>query len=91
MAKKQVHVLYSGNVQGVGFRFTCINIAHELEITGWVKNTSGGGVELVAEADEYTLKDMLARIDREFSRYIDNADIQWLETEDKSKDFVVKF
>ncbi len=88
---KQVHVLYSGNVQGVGFRFTCISIAHELEVAGWVKNLPAGAVELAAEADQYVLKDMLARIDREFFRYIDNVDIQWSEAAGKFKDFVVKF
>ena len=88
---KQLHVLYSGNVQGVGFRFTCINIARELGVAGWVRNLCAGEVELTAEAEEVALKDMLARIKQEFSRYIDNADIQWLEPKGEFKDFIVKF
>jgi len=89
--QKQIHVLYSGAVQGVGFRFTCVSISHQLKIAGWVRNVPGGGVELAAEADEEVLKDMLARIDNEFSRYINKADIQWLEPSGKFKDFIVKF
>ena len=88
---KQVHVLYSGNVQGVGFRFTCISIAHQLKIVGWIRNLPGGGVELVAEADEEILKDMLSRVNGEFSQYIDNADIQWFDPSGSFKDFTAKF
>ncbi len=48
--KKQVRVYYSGRVQGVGFRFTAESIANDLGVTGWVKNSRDGGVEIVAEA-----------------------------------------
>ncbi|MCX5713149.1 MAG: acylphosphatase [Candidatus Omnitrophica bacterium] len=88
---KQFHVLYSGNVQGVGFRFTCISIARELGIVGWVRNLSAGEVELTAEAEEVALMDMSARIKQEFSRYIDSVDIKWLEPKGEFKDFIVKF
>lgn len=53
MLAKQV--LYSGRVQGVGFRFTTRQIASGYEVTGWVKNLPDGRVELcamAADADE---------------------------------------
>lgn len=43
------HVLYSGHVQGVGFRFTAEQIARGFKVTGYVKNLPDGRVELVAE------------------------------------------
>lgn len=36
---------FSGNVQGVGFRFQFMLLAQELELVGWVKNLSDGRVE----------------------------------------------
>ena len=57
--KKCLHVFYSGKVQGVGFRFTLQQIAKELNVVGWVKNLKDGRVELLAESDEDTLKELL--------------------------------
>jgi acylphosphatase len=50
MAAKQV--LFSGRVQGVGFRYTVRRIAGGFDVIGWVKNLPDGRVELQAMADE---------------------------------------
>lgn len=42
-------VHYSGNVQGVGFRFTTQHVAREFQVTGWVRNLPDGRVEMLAE------------------------------------------
>jgi len=89
--KKQVHVFYSGRVQGVGFRFTTEEIAKELGVSGWVKNLRDGRVEIVAEAEEEILKDFLARIYRYFSRYIQDVDINWQSAQGEFKDFTIEF
>jgi acylphosphatase len=41
-------VLYTGHVQGVGFRFTVRELAQRFAVTGFVRNLSNGKVELVA-------------------------------------------
>ncbi len=41
-------VLYSGRVQGVGFRYATKRLAGGYEVTGWVKNLPAGRVELQA-------------------------------------------
>lgn len=46
MPAKQV--LYSGRVQGVGFRYAVKRIAGGYEVTGWVRNLPDGRVELQA-------------------------------------------
>ena len=56
---KRAHAYYSGNVQGVGFRFTAIDLARKYAVKGWVKNVYDGGVEVVAEGEEAVLKEFL--------------------------------
>ena len=46
----RVEAYFSGHVQGVGFRFTTIDIAERFPgIVGFVRNMPDGRVELVAE------------------------------------------
>ncbi len=42
-------VLYSGQVQGVGFRYTAKTVATGFDLTGTIRNLADGRVELVAE------------------------------------------
>lgn len=89
--KQQVRVFYSGQVQGVGFRFTVRDIAGELGVVGWAKNLSDGRVEVVAEGESEVLKNYLSRINQYFSRYIQDVDTKWLEATDDFKDFSIRF
>lgn len=59
---KQVDVLFSGQVQGVGFRYTVCRVASSLRVTGFVRNLVNGDVELVAEGSEQELIDFLNSI-----------------------------
>lgn len=89
--QKQIHVYYSGRVQGVGFRFTTEAIARKLSVCGWVKNLADGRVEVVAQAEEESLKEFLSSINQYFSRYIEDADIQWQEPLHTLRDFRIRF
>ena len=91
LMKKQVHVYYTGRVQGVGFRFTTQDLARDLRIAGWVRNLRDGRVELIAEAGEDALKDFLSRIYQYFSSYIQDADINWQEAVSELEDFQIRF
>ncbi|OZH52372.1 acylphosphatase [Hydrocoleum sp. CS-953] len=53
------HVLISGKVQGVGYRFSTLNTAVSLGINGWVKNLPDGRVEAVFEGREELVKKMI--------------------------------
>ncbi len=55
-------VLYSGRVQGVGFRWTTRRISQSHAVTGYVKNLSDGRVELVAEGTKDALNEFLGAI-----------------------------
>jgi acylphosphatase len=45
----RIHLLISGEVQGVFFRASTRKAASDLGVTGWVRNTPEGMVEVVAE------------------------------------------
>ncbi len=62
MIAKQI--LYSGRVQGVGFRYTTKQIAAGYDVTGTVKNLSDGRVKLqVMSHDATELDGFLTAID----------------------------
>lgn len=42
-------VYFSGQVQGVGFRYTVMRLAANLEVTGFVRNLPDWRVQLIAE------------------------------------------
>ena len=89
--KKQLHVFYSGNVQGVGMRYTVRDIASELKVSGWVKNLRDGRVEVLAEAEEVTLNDFLGQVKDHFPRYIKGIALEWLPASGEFRDFQVVF
>jgi len=71
MKLQRITIRYEGRVQGVGFRFTVINLAQEREVTGWVKNEFDGSVSMVAEGEEAQLMALLQAIRRShLERYI---------------------
>ena len=88
---RRIHVFYSGRVQGVGFRFTAEALALKLGIAGWVRNLGDGRVELIAEAEESTLKALLSGINGSFGRHIHDTDISWQEPTGEFRDFGVRF
>ena len=88
---KRTHIFYSGRVQGVGFRFTAIDIANSLNLTGWAKNLTDGRVEVICEGEEADINNFIERLEKEFSGYIRDKQISWSEATDKFKDFSIAF
>ena len=54
------HVLVSGRVQGVGFRWYAREKGEELGLGGWVRNLPDGRVEAWLEGEEGAVHAMLA-------------------------------
>lgn len=52
---KAYHILISGRVQGVGFRWFSERLAAQHEVVGYVRNLPDGRVEVLAQADEEVL------------------------------------
>jgi acylphosphatase len=58
------HVLVSGRVQGVGFRWHARAKGQDLGLAGWVRNLPDGRVEAWLEGDEGAVRAMLAWLER---------------------------
>jgi acylphosphatase len=54
------HVVVTGRVQGVGFRWSTFSEGTALGLTGWVRNRADGSVEAFVQGDEATVGEMLA-------------------------------
>lgn len=59
-AMRRVHVIVSGDVHGVGYRYTMRMIAQRAGVTGWVRNLRDGRVEAEIEGTDTQLDDVLA-------------------------------
>lgn len=55
----RLHVVVSGQVQGVGFRQSTFAEATRVGLTGWVRNLPDGRVEAVFDGDRATQEHML--------------------------------
>ena len=51
-----MQIFYSGQVQGIGFRYTAKTVATGFEVTGLVRNLPDGRVELVAKGERGELQ-----------------------------------
>ena len=54
-----IHLLIKGKVQGVFYRASAKDVADQLKLTGWVRNTKEGDVEAVTSGDEDRLKEFI--------------------------------
>lgn len=70
MALERRRVVYSGRVQGVGFRATCRWIARGYDIVGYVRNLPDGRVELVAEGDPLEITRFQEAVQAELGGFI---------------------
>jgi acylphosphatase len=92
MGMSAAHVLYSGTVQGVGFRYSCRQVAKGFEVTGWVKNIDDGRVELWVQGEEQEVKDFLNAIDESHLKgLINKAELRWTSAEKGLTDFSIAF
>jgi acylphosphatase len=90
MKRQQVHVFYSGRVQGVGFRYTVKVTATGFDVTGTVKNLDDGRVELFAEGEKNELDAFLDAIrESEVGRFVKNEQASWGEAKNEFRGFEI--
>lgn len=53
------HLVVSGRVQGVGYRYAMTVAARAMDVVGWVRNRRDGTVEAVVQGDNASVDAML--------------------------------
>lgn len=91
-ANKRMTARFDGHVQGVGFRYTAVNLAADLNIRGFVRNDMDGAVTLVAEGAEDVLLALVRRVkSSHLGRYIIRDSVSWSQPTGEFRDFSVRY
>ena len=91
MAATARHIIFTGYVQGVGFRFTAHRIANRHGLTGWVKNLTNGNVEMVVQGPLDDIENCLNDIKESFTGYVKETKIEEIPLRPLYKDFRITF
>ena len=63
-------VFFTGHVQGVGFRYTALQIAKEFEVAGFACNLPDGRVQLEAEGRASEVAAVIAGVEERMHGYV---------------------
>src|SRR5687767_13897467 len=63
-------VYFSGHVQGVGFRYSVLQIAREFDVAGYVSNLADGRVQLEVEGAQHDIEAFVNAVQEKMHGYI---------------------
>ena len=89
MERREVY--YSGNVQGVGFRYTTRSISSRYRVTGQVRNLPDGRVQLVTEGTPEEVDQFLADVRRTLGQHIRDEQIVRQPASGQFEDFEITY
>ncbi|HEX7570146.1 MAG TPA: acylphosphatase [Verrucomicrobiae bacterium] len=89
-ARRRMTVIFSGRVQGVGFRYTAKTVAAGYEITGIIRNLPDSRVELAAEGDRAELDAFRAALhDAGLAGFIRDEQVMWADAKNEFRGFEI--
>ena len=92
MVEARARVVVQGTVQGVGFRYSCVQEAQRRGLTGWVRNTYGGDVEAMFEGERTEIEDMIAWChEGPISADVRRVEVDWEPPTGEFKGFSVRY
>ena len=83
-------VFFTGHVQGVGFRYTTLQVAKEFEVAGFVKNLPDGRVQLEAEGSQRDVAAFIAAVEERMHGLIRKAERATAKRPPQFAGFVIK-
>ncbi len=75
MPSLRYDITFTGQVQGVNFRWTTCRIAQRCSVAGWVRNEPDGSVRCVAEGEPQELDAFVKAVEDAMAGYIDQTKI----------------
>jgi acylphosphatase len=74
MQRRTCH--FTGDVQGVGFRYTAHHLAMQYDVRGYVRNLPDGRVEVVTEGPDDQMDKLLAGLQERMGAYIRDTEVR---------------
>ena len=84
------HILFEGEVQFVGFRYTARLLARKLDLSGWVRNLPDGRVEVEAQGSVTDLRRFLLQIKSQPHIHVAHYTITVIEPDPTERRFSVR-
>ncbi len=77
MKRARMTVVFRGQVQGVGFRYTAAELAAAFPVTGSVENLPDTTVRLVAEGPREACEAFAEAVRARMARFIRGVEVSW--------------
>ena len=74
--KIRQRIVFSGWVQGVGFRYRAMHAANLYGVTGWVRNDPGGSVTMEIQGTQEQIDNVIMAIERGSYVRIEHMDVK---------------
>ncbi len=84
-------IIFTGRVQGVGFRFAAHRIANHCCLTGHVRNLPDGSVEMIAQGRHDDIQNCIEALSDSFPYGIVETKIQEIPADPQIRDFKITF
>ena len=91
MEQTAKHVIFQGQVQGVGFRYTAKQTARQYKITGFVRNLPDGTVEMFLQGSTQDIENCMQDIQESFTGYLRDTRTEPVSYDPRYTDFRVAF
>lgn len=88
MSKTRIHYIFSGRVQGVGFRWRMQTAAQGYGVSGWVRNLYDGTVEAELEGELADISAVLRFLEQSYYISIDDIRSETIPTEGSGSFYV---
>mgnify|MGYP003448168287 CR=1 FL=1 len=86
-AKIRKHIIFSGHVQGVGFRWHSKSFANSVGLTGWVQNLEDGTVEMEVQGTEEKIDRLIEYLESRNYVMIERMDCRTIPLESSEWEF----
>ncbi len=86
------HIVVSGMVQGVGYRYFVYRLAKRMNLTGWVKNLPNGEVEIEVEGQKGIIESFMKELPvGNSSAVVRNIEVNWEKPVGQYRNFDITF
>ncbi|MBQ9153167.1 MAG: acylphosphatase [Solobacterium sp.] len=91
MERIRKHIVFHGEVQGVGFRWRAMRAAEMQGCTGWVRNEWDGSVTMEIQGNRYGIEAVLESLQKGAYIRIENTEEKEVPLQEEEREFRVLF